>query len=80
MLLLCNIIVIAYHCYRIKAAENIAGAVKKGGILSIYEPTMEVGKQEMQKTAALFEQTGFTKETERDRFFTRFVRLRKRLY
>jgi hypothetical protein len=63
----------------IKAAENIAGAVKKGGILSIYEPTMEVGKREMQKTAALFEQTGFTKETERDRFFTRFVRLRKRL-
>lgn len=37
-------------------------------------------KQEMQKTAALFEQTGFTKEIERDRFFTRFVRLRKRLY
>jgi tRNA A58 N-methylase Trm61 len=74
-----------YYCFHevgnsIKAAENIAGAVKKGGILSIYEPSMEVGKQEMQKTAALFEQTGFTKETERDSFFTRFVRLRKRLY
>jgi tRNA A58 N-methylase Trm61 len=72
-----------YYCFHevgngIKAAENIAGAVKKGGILSIYEPTMEVGKLKMQKTAALFERTGFTKETGRDGFFTRFVRLRKR--
>ncbi len=74
-----------YYCFHevgnsIKAAENIAMAIKKGGILSIYEPTIEVGKQEMQKTAALFERTGFTKETERDGFFTRFVRLKKRLY
>jgi len=73
-----------YYCFHevrnsIKAAENITGAIKKGGILSIYEPTMEVGKREMQKTAALFERTGFTKETGRDGFFTRFVRLRKRL-
>lgn len=74
-----------YYCFHevrdsIKAAENIAGAIKKGGILSIYEPTIEVGKREMQKTAALFERTGFTKETERNGVFTRFVRLRKVLY
>jgi tRNA A58 N-methylase Trm61 len=74
-----------YYCFhevgnKIQAAENIAGTVKKGGILSIYEPTMEVGKHEMQKTAALFERTGFTKETGRDGFFTRFVRLRKWSY
>jgi hypothetical protein len=71
-----------YYCFhevsdKIKAADNISKAVKTGSILSIYKPTMEVGKPFMQKTAAMFGQRGFRKETERDRFFTRFVRLRK---
>jgi SAM-dependent methyltransferase len=71
-----------YYCFhevsdKIKAADNISKAVKTGGILSIYEPAMEVGKPFMQKTAAMFGQRGFRKEVERDRFFTRFVRLRK---
>ena len=62
---------------KIKAADNISKAVKKGGILSIYEPAIEVEKLNMQKTVSIFEQRGFRKETEQDRFFTRFVRLRK---
>lgn len=62
---------------KIKAADNISKAIKKGGTLSIYEPAIEVEKLNMQKTVSIFEQRGFRKETEQDRFFTRFVRLRK---
>jgi 16S rRNA A1518/A1519 N6-dimethyltransferase RsmA/KsgA/DIM1 with predicted DNA glycosylase/AP lyase activity len=63
---------------KIRAADNISITVKTGGILSIYEPTIEVGKLQMQKTVAMFEQRGFSKEIERNRLFTRFVKLRKR--
>lgn len=59
------------------AAQNIAMAIKPGGILSIYEPTIEVGKSAMQKTVKMFEDIGFEREIERDSLFTRFVRLRK---
>jgi tRNA A58 N-methylase Trm61 len=62
---------------KIGAVDNINRALKTGGALSIYEPTMEVGKAEMQKTVAMFEQKGFAKEAEQDGLFTRFVRLRK---
>jgi 16S rRNA A1518/A1519 N6-dimethyltransferase RsmA/KsgA/DIM1 with predicted DNA glycosylase/AP lyase activity len=64
---------------KIRAADNISFAVKTGGILSIYEPTIEVGKMQMEETVAIFEQRGFSKETERNRLFTRFVKLRKTL-
>jgi len=37
------------------AADTISRAVKTGGILSIYEPTIEVEKLEMEKTSKLFE-------------------------
>jgi hypothetical protein len=60
-------------------ADNISRALKKGGILSIYEPAMEVGKSDMQKTVALFEGCGLRRETGRDGFFVRFARLRKPL-
>ncbi|HMK48553.1 MAG TPA: class I SAM-dependent methyltransferase [Thermodesulfovibrionales bacterium] len=71
-----------YVCFhefgdKVKAAENISRALKKGGILSIYEPSIEVGKSDMQKTVALFEGSGFRKELERDGFFVRYARLRK---
>lgn len=59
------------------AVKNIGRAIKKNGILSIYEPTVEVNKATMQKTAGMFEAIGFEKEIERDGLFTRFVRLRK---
>ncbi len=59
------------------AAKNIARAIKAGGMLSIYEPTIEVNKSAMQKTVKMFEGSGFEKEVERDGSFTRFVRLRK---
>jgi len=59
------------------AAGNISRALKEGGVLSIYEPSIEVNKREMRKTAEIFESSGFTKEAERDTLFTRFVRLRK---
>jgi ubiquinone/menaquinone biosynthesis C-methylase UbiE len=59
------------------AAGNISRALKAGGVLSIYEPFIEVNKREMRKTAEIFESSGFTKEAERDTLLTRFVRLRK---
>ena len=59
------------------AARNISRALRRGGMLSIYEPSVEVSKQGMQKTAEMFEEIGFRKEAERDGLFTRFVRLRK---
>jgi 16S rRNA A1518/A1519 N6-dimethyltransferase RsmA/KsgA/DIM1 with predicted DNA glycosylase/AP lyase activity len=60
-----------------KAAENISRAVKAGGIVSLYEPTIEVDKDLMLKTASLFEQRNFVKIVEKDGFFTRFVSLKK---
>lgn len=59
------------------AAVNIGRAIKKGGILSIYEPSVEVKKAMMQNTLRMFEVAGFKKEAEWDGFFTRFARLRK---
>jgi tRNA A58 N-methylase Trm61 len=59
------------------AVENIGKAVKPGGIVSIYEPTMEVGKHTMLQTVSLFEQRGFMKLREQNRMLTRFVSLRK---
>jgi len=60
-----------------KAAENISKTVKPGGIVSIYEPTIEVGKYTMLHTVSLFEQRGFVKLREETRMLTRFVSLRK---
>jgi ubiquinone/menaquinone biosynthesis C-methylase UbiE len=59
------------------AAGNISRALKAGGVLSIYEPSIEVNKGEMRKTVEIFEDIGFKKEAERHGLFTRFVRLRK---
>jgi ubiquinone/menaquinone biosynthesis C-methylase UbiE len=59
------------------AADNISRAVKTGGILSIYEPAMEVEKLKWEKTSNLFEQRGFKKDMERAGIFTRFMRLKK---
>jgi tRNA A58 N-methylase Trm61 len=59
------------------AVININTALKPNSILSLYEPTIEVKKNDMQKNIALFEQTGFVKEREFSRTFTRFARLRK---
>lgn len=60
-----------------EAADVISMAVRAGGVLSIYEPTIEVGKLQMQETAKLFEQRGFAAEAVRNGFLTRFARLRK---
>jgi len=62
---------------REKAADTISRAIKYGGLLSIYEPTFEVGKQSMQQTATLFEQRGFVKAQEKDGLFTRFISFKK---
>jgi hypothetical protein len=60
-----------------EAVKNISKAIKSGGILSIYEPTIEINKADMQNTIKMFEDAGFQKEIERHGFFTRFVRFTK---
>ncbi len=60
-----------------KAAGNIARAVKEGGILAIYEPSVEVGKSEMKKSIDIFIARGFEEERREDGWITRFARLRK---
>lgn len=69
----------SFHEVRRKteAARNIADAVKMNGLLSIYEPTIEVSKSGMGKTTDLFAGAGFTEEMQWSNLLTRFVRLKK---
>lgn len=60
------------------ASKNIGKAIRPGGVLSIYEPSIEVNRAGMQKTAGIFENIGFEKEIERHGRVTRFVKLRKK--
>jgi len=71
-----------YYCFheiadKPAAVSNIARAVKSGGHLSIYEPSVEVGKKDMIETIRMFTEAGFEKETEHRNLFSRFARLRK---
>lgn len=59
------------------AAKIIGNAVRPGGILVIYEPTIEVGKAAMEKTVRLFEAAGFERKSARHHLFTRFVKMKK---
>jgi ubiquinone/menaquinone biosynthesis C-methylase UbiE len=62
---------------KLEAARNIGRAVKINGILSIYEPTIEVTKSGMEETIGLLKGAGFVREIDRCHLLTRFVRLRK---
>ncbi len=59
------------------AVKNIVEAVKSNGILSVYEPSLEVGRQAMDRAVQMFEQKGMVTEIRRDGVFTRFARLQK---
>lgn len=59
------------------AVSNIYMMLKRGGIVAIYEPSLEVGRKAMNATVAMFKEAGLTPEISRDRLFTRFARLRK---
>ena len=60
-----------------EAARNIGKAVKINGILSLYEPTIEVTKRDMEQILSLFKDVGFIREVEWSHILTRFMRLRK---
>ena len=62
---------------REEAAAIIARTVRSGGILSIYEPSVEVNNKDMKATVLLFQSHGFSLETTHNNMFTRFARLRK---
>lgn len=62
---------------KLPAVDNIGGMLKKGGLLAIYEPSVEVGKKAMKTTISMFEDAGFVLEITRHGIFTRFARLRK---
>ncbi|MEJ2696658.1 MAG: class I SAM-dependent methyltransferase [Candidatus Sulfobium sp.] len=59
------------------SASNICRILKKGGFISIYEPTLEVGEKAMKETVSMFEDLGCALELSRDGLLTRFARLRK---
>jgi len=62
-----------------EAARNIGKAVKMNGLLSVYEPTIEVTKSGMEEMLSLFKDMGFAIEVDWSHLLTRFVRLRKSL-
>ncbi|GAB4490665.1 MAG: hypothetical protein OHK006_23750 [Thermodesulfovibrionales bacterium] len=59
------------------AASNISRAVKQGGILAIYEPSVEVSRSAMERAVHIFEQEGFLLQHSRSGLFTRFARMTK---
>lgn len=60
-----------------EAAATIARTVKRGGVLSIYEPSIEVNRKKMEMTVSLFQSLGFGLEAIHNTMFTRFARLKK---
>ena len=60
------------------AAARIAAAIKVGGVVAIFEPTVEVGRKAMDRTVAMFIDQGMKVEERRDGLFTRFARLRNK--
>ncbi len=74
-----------YYCFheisdQSAAVNNIAKFVKPDGIVSIYEPTVEVGKKAMADTVHMFNDKGFIKETENNALFSRYVMMRKKVH
>ena len=60
-----------------EVAAIIARAVKRGGVLSIYEPSLEVNRKDMEATVSFFRSECFSLEETHDTIFTRSARLRK---
>lgn len=69
----------SFHEIRNKAdaAAQITKALRHGGILAVYEPSVEVSGRDMEKTVGQFTNLGFTIEISHATLFTRFARLRK---
>lgn len=57
------------------AVINICTMLKQGGILAIYEPSLEVGKKDMETTVSMFKKNGFSLRSSRRGLFTRFAML-----
>jgi len=60
-----------------EAAGIIARAVRHGGILSIYEPSVEVNSRDMESTISRFTSLGFSLDKTHDTLFNRSALLRK---
>jgi len=60
-----------------EAAAIIARTIKRGGVLSLYEPSVEVNSRDMEATISLFRSLGFSVEDTHANIFTRSARLRK---
>jgi tRNA A58 N-methylase Trm61 len=59
------------------AVEGITAMLRPGGLVGLYEPTIEVNAGAMREAVELFARRGFVLEARRDGWFTRFARLRK---
>ncbi|MBI5846603.1 MAG: class I SAM-dependent methyltransferase [Nitrospirae bacterium] len=60
-----------------EAASIIAETLRSGGVLSIYEPSVEVNRRAMEATVSIFRSLGFSLEKNHDTIFTRSALLRK---
>ncbi len=77
----CDVAFLYYSFHEIgrqtEAAGRIAGSVKAGGLVAIYEPSVEVNRAAMDRTVRLFESEGCIIAQRRDGLFSRFALLRK---
>ncbi len=60
-----------------EAAVTIAKTVRCGGVVSIYEPSIEVNRKQMEASVSLFRYQGFRLEHSHETLFSRFARLRR---
>lgn len=60
-----------------ETAAVVARTLKCGGVLAIYEPSVEVNRRDMDSTVALFQSMGFRLEASHGNIFTRFALLIK---
>lgn len=60
-----------------EAAVQIFRTMKSGGVLAVYEPSLEVSGRDMEKTVGMFIELGLILELSSNTLFTRFARLRK---
>jgi ubiquinone/menaquinone biosynthesis C-methylase UbiE len=59
------------------AVANICKMLKKGGVIAIYEPSLEVGEKDLKVTISMFESEGCKLQLAGKGLFTRFARLTK---
>lgn len=78
---LADVCLLYYSFHEISRKDETAAVIsctlKRNGVLSIYEPAVEVNSRDMEATVSLFRSLGFSLERTHDTMVTRSARLRK---